>query len=335
MAANVPPDEILQLIIRFTASIADVPLTVEHPQTTTTLSLKGLIRQHLPRTLSSNRLRLIHAGKVLPDTAPLSNSLNLNNANTRQVTANKGKGKEPVRGESGGTGPPPPRIYIHCSIGDALTATELSTEAREATELEEKLTGSLTSRRQSSTGTLAEAASGWLRASGLPGFAPPTAPASATGESNASTTTPAPRGFDRLASAGFTQGDIASLRNAFRAHLAHTHTPDTMPHGDALLALEDRWLDSSANEDGSGAGLGGGGGGGGGDGGGGGGGFEDDAEGSALDDMFWGNVFGFFWPIGAIVWGFREEGVWTRRRAIAVFTGLCVNLVFGFARLSS
>jgi len=333
MAANGPPDEILQLIIRFTASIADLPLSIEQPRKTTTLSLKGLIRQHLPRTLSSNRLRLIHAGKVLSDTAPLSSSLNLNNASTRQVPPpppNKGKGKEPVRGESGDTGPPPPRIYIHCSIGDALTTAELSTEAREATELEEKLSRSLTSRRQSSTGTLAEAASGWLRASGLPGFTP-TAPtgtgAAVGGGNNASTTTPAPRGFDRLTSTGFTQSDIASLRNTFRAHLAHTHTPDTMPHGDALLALEDRWLDSSANEDGSGAGIGGGGSGGGG--------FDDDAEGSALDDMFWGNVFGFFWPIGAIVWGFREEGVWTRRRAIAVFTGLCVNLVFGFARLST
>lgn len=334
MTASAPPDEILQLIIRFTASIADLPLTIDHPRTTTTLSLKGLIRQHLPQTLSSNRLRLIHAGKVLPDPAPLSSSLNLNNSNARHVAPsphNKGKGKEPVRGESSDTGPPPVRIYIHCSIGDGLTAAELSTEAREATELEEKLARSLTSRRQSSTGTLAEAASGWLRASGLPGFAPTNPPSGGGGAgSNASTTTPAPRGFDRLASTGFTQGDIASLRNVFRAHLAHTHTPDTMPHGDALLALEDRWLDSSANEDGSGAGFGGGGGSGGG-----GGGFDDDAEGSALDDMFWGNVFGFFWPIGAIVWGFREDGVWTRRRAIAVFTGLCVNLVFGFARLSS
>src|SRR5690348_9076659 len=99
MAVNAPPDEILQLIIRFTASIADLPLTIEHTRTTTTLSLKALIRQHLPRTLSSNRLRLIHAGKVLPDTAPLSSSLNLNNASTRQIPPpppNKGKGKEPV-----------------------------------------------------------------------------------------------------------------------------------------------------------------------------------------------------------------------------------------------
>lgn len=96
-----------------------------------------------------------------------------------------------------------------------------------------------------------------------------------------------------------------------------------MPHGAALVALEDRWLDNSATDSG-GAGPGPGDGG-----------FDDDTEGSALDDMLWGNVIGFFWPIGAIVWGFREEGVWTRRRAIAVFTGICVNLVFGFARVSS
>lgn len=95
-----------------------------------------------------------------------------------------------------------------------------------------------------------------------------------------------------------------------------------MPHGSALLALEDRWLDSSATDN-AGASDGAAGG------------FDDDEGGSALDDMLWGNVMGFFWPIGAIVWGFREEGVWTRRRAIAVFTGVMVNLVFGFARVSS
>lgn len=96
-----------------------------------------------------------------------------------------------------------------------------------------------------------------------------------------------------------------------------------MPHGAALLALEDRWLDSSAGEGGGSLGSAGAGG------------FDDDGEGSALDDMLWGNVIGFFWPLGAVVWGFREEGVWTRRRAIAVFTGVMVNLVFGFARISS
>ncbi|MBE7180461.1 MAG: hypothetical protein INR71_04480, partial [Terriglobus roseus] len=98
----------------------------------------------------------------------------------------------------------------------------------------------------------------------------------------------------------------------------------------ALLALEDRWLDNDAGGGGGGGGAAGGGANG-----------EADGEtwgvddGRALDDFLWGNVMGFFWPLGALVWGFREEGVWTRRRQIAVFTGLLINLVFGFARLTS
>lgn len=52
--------------------------------------------------------------------------------------------------------------------------------------------------------------------------------------------------------------------------------------------------------------------------------------------MLWGNVIGFFWPLGALVWGGREEvGVWTERRRVAVLMGVIVNLVFGFARVSS
>ena len=333
MAGTSLPEEIIQLIVRFTAAIPDLPLDIEHPSTTTTLSLKGLIRKHLPPNLSSNRLRLIHAGKVLPDTAALSTSLHLQRNHTTSSPpaspSSKSKGKAAIR--KNGPGPPPTRIYIHCSIGDAQPASALAAEAASAASLEAHLTAARARRKSSSAGTLAEAASGWLRASGLAALAPGHSDSSGgsggggEGEGDAATqqrsTTPAPRGFDRLAAAGFAAADIAGLRNAFRAHLAHTHTPDTMPHGEALLALEDRWLDGSAGEEGAAeAGAGG---------------FEDDAEGSALDDLLWGNVMGFFWPIGAIVWGFREEGVWTRRRAIAVFTGLMVNLVFGFARVSS
>jgi len=338
MAGTALPEEIVQLIVRFTAAIPDLPLDIEHPSTTTTLSLKGLIRRHLPSNLSSNRLRLIHAGKVLPDTAALSASLNLKNGHHASSPpaspSSKSKGKAAIR--ENGPGPPPTRIYIHCSIGDALPASALTAEATTAAELEAQLTAARQRRKSTSSGTLAEAASGWLRASGLGALAAGHGSGdsgggnddSGSGSGDAGTqqqrsTTPAPRGFDRLAGAGLAAADIAGLRNAFRAHLAHTHTPDTMPHGEALLALEDRWLDGSAGEEG-GAGAEGGAGG-----------FDDDAEGSALDDMLWGNVMGFFWPIGAIVWGFREEGVWTRRRAIAVFTGLMVNLVFGFARVSS
>jgi len=87
--------------------------------------------------------------------------------------------------------------------------------------------------------------------------------------------------------------------------------------------LEDRWIDESTAPDG---GV---------DGGGGGGGGVDDGEGGGLEDMLWGNVMGFFWPLGAVVWLLREEGVWSKRRQIAVFTGLLVNVAFSVLRVTS
>lgn len=59
---------------------------------------------------------------------------------------------------------------------------------------------------------------------------------------------------------------------------------------------------------------------------------DDDGRG-ALEDMLWGNLMGFFWPVGAAVWLTREEGVWSKRRQVAVVTGVLVNLAFGVMRV--
>lgn len=59
---------------------------------------------------------------------------------------------------------------------------------------------------------------------------------------------------------------------------------------------------------------------------------DDDGRG-ALEDMLWGNLMGFFWPVGAAVWLMREEGVWSKRRQVAVVTGVLVNLAFGVMRI--
>lgn len=58
-------------------------------------------------------------------------------------------------------------------------------------------------------------------------------------------------------------------------------------------------------------------------------------EDGGLDDMLWGYLVGFFWPLGGLVWGFREEGVWSRRRQVAVVMGVVLNAAFGFMRWSS
>ncbi|KAF2497952.1 hypothetical protein BU16DRAFT_456471 [Lophium mytilinum] len=310
------PDQILYLIIRFTASIPDLPLSISSPRTLTTLSLKRLIRTHLPPAHASSRLRLIYAGKVLADTAPLSLSLRLPPPPPPRSTAyndssqSKGKGKEPVRDL-----PPDnsPRLYIHCSLGDALSPGDLAAEASSALTSETSLAKQLSkTTKHSASGSTSSATGG--------------------GRRDSAATTAAPQGFDRLLSTGFTSTEIASLRSQFLTNISFTHTPDNMPSGAALRALEDSWLDSSAHEApagdataaaatategeaGWGAGFG--------------------VDDGGLDDMLFGYLTGFFWPLAAGVWGMREEGVWTRRRQVAVVMGVVLNCAFGFLRWSS
>lgn len=280
----------LDLVIRFSTSNPDIILTIEDPSTITCISLKQQVRAHLDAPASESRLRLIHAGKVLPDNAALSDSLNVTlpppAAHDDEHKSEKAKGKQPVRDAK--QAPPRARVYIHCSIGDVLTSAELAAEAKAAHE--------------------ADAA---LASKSLPSI-------TTAGAENATTTTPAPRGFDRLLAAGFTAAEVATLRTQFLAIQAHTHTPDTMPTGSDLLALEERWLDNTTNPSTAGAedtgGFG-----------------AEDAGG--LEDMLWGNLIGFFWPVGAMFWLMREDGVWTKRRQIAVLSGFLVNLCFGFLRV--
>lgn len=305
----------LLLTIRFTANIPDLLLTIPNPTNTTPLSLKGKIRKTLPPDLSTHRLRLIHSGKVLPDTSTLTLALRLpspppppprsplrNEPPNNDKSKSKDKGKAPLRSRPPSPPPAPAqRVYIHCSIGDALQPTELAAEADAALASEQP------SRAPTPSGQPDTEAS-----------ASSSAPSTIT-----TTTTPAPRGFDRLLGAGFAPSEIAALRSQFLDLQAHTHTPDTMPSAAELRVLEDRWIDESTAPDG---GV---------DGGGGGGGGVDDGEGGGLEDMLWGNVMGFFWPLGAVVWLLREEGVWSKRRQIAVFTGLLVNVAFSVLRVTS
>lgn len=126
-------------------------------------------------------------------------------------------------------------------------------------------------------------------------------------------------GFDRLLTAGLSPAEVASLRSQFLAVQAHTHTPDTMPSGAEMRVLEERWLEAGTPANGGGGGAGGGG--------------MDDEGGGGLEDMLWGNVMGFFWAVGAIVWLVREEGVWSKRRQVGVVTGVLVNIAFCMLRV--
>ncbi|KAF2447101.1 hypothetical protein P171DRAFT_245811 [Karstenula rhodostoma CBS 690.94] len=320
------PEQLVYLIIRFASSIPDLSFAVRSPRTTTTLSLKQLIRPHLPSSNAASRLRLIYAGKVLADTTPLSSSLRIpppppppprrDEAHSENVpeSKGKGKGKQPARDvspmpDSADIPPDAKRYYIHCSLGDALSEAELASEATLAQTTE----ASLKSQHQShSSGRHTSRAS----------ISSDQGPRRRSSTAN---TPAAPQGFDRLLSSGFTPQEVATLRSQFQTNLSYTHTPDTMPSAAEMRALEDRWLDSTATdpsaalageggETGWGAGFA--------------------VEEGGLDDMLWGYLTGFFWPLGAFHWGFREEGVWARRRQVAVVMGVMLNAAFGFMRWS-
>ncbi|ORY11633.1 DUF2407 C-terminal domain-domain-containing protein [Clohesyomyces aquaticus] len=323
MATAMPlPEQLVYLIIRFATSIPDLPLSISTPRTTTTLSLKQLIRSNLPHTHASARLRLIYAGKVLADSVPLSSSLRIpppppprDGAYNEHGSGSKSKGKQPVRdvaAESENAETPRhggQKYYIHCSLGDAMSPAELVAESAATQNSETALQKQYQTSQQPRRSNTA-----------------PTSGSNAPGRRGSSTTTPAPQGFDRLLASGFTAPEVATLRSQFQTNLSYTHTPDTMPSPNEIRAMEDRWLDSTATdpspalaggetETGWGAGL--------------------TVEEGGLDDMLYGYLTGFFWPLGALIWGFREEGVWPRRRQLAVVMGVVLNAAFGFLRWSS
>ncbi|KAJ5783379.1 uncharacterized protein N7518_009056 [Penicillium psychrosexuale] len=317
-AVGEPDTEPLLITVRFSASIPDLQLDVREPETTTGAGLKQLIRAQLANPLSSHRLRLIYAGRGLEDTAALTASLKLPPSPSRsprpvadqpETPEENGKGKQAVRDAR-------PRIYIHCSIGDiVLSDADLASEAS-------VLSTVLLQQKQQKTNT-GKKPSGKDVSSLLP-----TSRHSQTqNQSQSTTTTPAPRGFDRLLSAGFTAAEVTALRSQFLAMQSVSRTPDTMPTGDQLRDLEDRWMDegSTAAQVQGGFGEGGG--------------IGDDEGGigsgsrGAMDDMLWGAVMGFFWPVGCAMWLRREEGVWSWRKGVAVCVGVIVNAVFGAMRI--
>lgn len=135
------------------------------------------------------------------------------------------------------------------------------------------------------------------------------------------TTTPQPRGFDRLQTTGFTPNEIHQLRLQFTSILGSRHTPDTMPSPDTIRNLEDAWIDNNASTsaypngstaDPSSPGF-------------------DDANLSSdlLDIFLQGMVAGFFWPVGILCWMGREEGMWSKRRQIAVGFGVVISVAVG------
>ncbi|KAF5875294.1 uncharacterized protein Bfra_003748 [Botrytis fragariae] len=276
----------LHLTIRFADSIPDLLLDIPTQNNVTGVGLKHLVRSKLEPPASQRRFRFIYGGKFIRDDDFLTAILKVPTPPPRAVDAKgKGKGKDVEL--------PPPRVYINCSISDDdISPSELEAETLAAT----------TALNKAKKEKLPDTASTNL---GIP----------------TSSTTVAPRGFNRFLSAGFSPAEVNQLRLQFQSIQASIHTPDTMPSPDTLLRMEDSWIDNNA---GNGAGRVEGG-------------FDfgDDGMGSGFDDLLWGNIMGFIWPLGCVVWILREPGILSSRRQIAVFTGFLLSITFGFLKVLS
>lgn len=126
-------------------------------------------------------------------------------------------------------------------------------------------------------------------------------------------TTPAPVGFDRLASAGFSAEDITALRRQFRQLYGD------LPQGENndLRQLEERWIDSSVNHE------------------------VDDFNmatagtgGSVMDgnaDLLLGVLIGCL--LGVLsVFVLLGGKLFTKRQKMSIFAGLVINFCFAIVR---
>ncbi|KAI1740998.1 DUF2407 C-terminal domain-containing protein [Xylaria scruposa] len=316
ISATPPP---LLLTIRFSASLPDLELDIPRPGATTVVSLKHLIRSRLDKAHARRRLRFIHGGKILPDTAVLSSVLRAppppppttqNGHPTERRDSEETASKSKSKGKSiPGRPEPSPRIYVNCSIGDELSPSELESEAQAAA-LPPPTSTSPTSLHHPSS-----------KPAGL-GL-------------TTTSTTPAPRGFDRLLSAGFTASEVNQLRLQFRSIHSSRYTPDTLPSPDSFRRMEDAWIDdngaampagagvNSSGDSGmlgmSGVGT------------------DSDEVGlvGMVDVLIRGVITGFIWPLGSAGWLIREEGMSSDRWRFMVGTGVMLGVLIGFIRAIS
>ncbi|KAL2755287.1 hypothetical protein ACRALDRAFT_1071395 [Sodiomyces alcalophilus JCM 7366] len=304
----------LLLSIRFSTSLPDLDLDIPNPANTTVAALKHLIRDRLDSTHNTRRLRFIYQGRILQDDATLSTALALPtpspaSTSSRPSQADEhdftGKGKGKGKAVEGQLDRQQNRVYVICSIGDALSPSQLADEAAAA--------------RKAPTPSTP---------SGRPFATQQDGPSASRRQNAAATTRPTPRGFDRLLAAGFTQAEVSQLRLQFRDIQAQRHTPDAMPSPDTLQSMEDSWMDANAGDAVPGGGTGAVGPAG-----------EaapaDDALGTMheqLDGFIKGLAMGFFWPLGGLSWLTREEGIVSPRWRVWIGFGVSFSVLIGIMR---
>lgn len=313
----------LLLTIRFSNGLPDLHLDIQRPTATPVIALKHLIRSRLEEPTSQRRLRFIHAGRILPDDAALSNVLKAMPALPPPGSGGGGGGGANGKGKAvEGAAPVTPRVYVNCSIGDLLTDKELGAEAEAAAV-------KMNTAPSSPTGPLSP--SPFSPAGERTGLLGDTS--NAAGGAAAHQQQRGPRGFDRLLAAGFAHAEVNQLRLQFRSIQASRHTPDTMPSPDTLRNMEDAWMDNNQGAAaGSGGGAGGYGGGGDSDGAAGADGGDEVGINGFVDVMLRGMFIGFVWPLGAFGWLVREEGLYSRRWKVFISFGCLLSLIIGLLR---
>lgn len=323
-----PPTQPLLLTVRFSTSIPDLLLDISRPNATTVAALKHLIRSRLEQPDSQRRLRFIHGGRILPDTAVLGAALKAlpppprdpHHQQHASTSDPKGKGKA-VDGATFST-TTAQRVYVICSVGDLLTDAELDEERRRAEEPAPEAPSATPGSGDHGTGSSSAA---------------PTTPNGGPGGAGlgGGTGSAGPRGFERLIAAGFTTAEVNQLRLQFRSIQEARHTADTMPSPDSLRTMEDMWMDS--NNAGGGLGLASSvapGGADGTDGAGGAGEAVGEEFGLAgvLDLLLRGMFIGFVWPLGAVGWLVRDEEKIPKRMRVFVYFGFVLSLLIGTIR---
>lgn len=130
-------------------------------------------------------------------------------------------------------------------------------------------------------------------------------------------TTPAPVGFDRLASAGFSQEDINALREQFRQLYGDLPIANNDNNGDGtrdIRQLEERWIDSSVNEHDE---------------------FNATNAGSSHlggnEDLLIGILIGCLLGVLSLFL-LKEEQLFSKRQRMAIVAGFIVNFSFALVR---
>ncbi|PHH68092.1 hypothetical protein CDD82_853 [Ophiocordyceps australis] len=105
----------LHLTVRFSTSLPDIHLDIPLPQRTSVLALKLLLRTRLS---SCARLRFIHQGRILADSAALST--------IKPTSPPPQSSPQDAKGKAAAV--PAARVYLNCAIGPDLSPQELAAE---------------------------------------------------------------------------------------------------------------------------------------------------------------------------------------------------------------